>query len=275
VFCVVFCTSLSFILFFSFSPLYCLSFFDIWLLITLGIFSPLYCLSFFDLCLLVTLLVSFCHCIVCPSLIYSFWLHFWYLFAIVLSVLLWFMSSGYTFGIFSPLYCLSFFDLCLLVTLLVSFRHCIVCPSLIYSFWLHFWYLFAIVSFVLLWFIASGYTFGIFSPLYCLSFFDLCLLVTLLVSFCHCIVCPSLIYSFWLHFWYLFAIVSSVLIWFMSSDYTWYLFAIVSSVLIWFMSSDYTWYLFAIVSSVLLWFMSTDYTFDIFSPLYRLSFLDL
>jgi hypothetical protein len=63
------------------------------------------------------------------------------LFVIVLSVLLWFTSSDYPFGIFLSLYCLSFFDLRLLITSLVSFCHCVVCPSLIYVFWLPLWYI--------------------------------------------------------------------------------------------------------------------------------------
>jgi hypothetical protein len=98
-------------------------------------------------------------CIVCHSSLYGyFWLPF---------------------GIFWPLYCLSFFALRLfLITLwylldvalsvilrftatsdypLVSFGHCIVCHSSVYGyFWL---------------------PFGIFWPLYCLSFFDLRLLL--------------------------------------------------------------------------------------------------
>jgi hypothetical protein len=56
--------------------------------------------------------------------------------AIVLTVLLWYTASGYAFGIFWLLYWLSFFDIRLLVMLLVSFGHCIDCPSLIYGFWL-------------------------------------------------------------------------------------------------------------------------------------------
>jgi hypothetical protein len=63
------------------------------------------------------------------------------LFVIVLSVLLWFTSSDYPFGIFLSLYCLSFFDLRLLITSLVSFCHCVVCPSLIYVLWLPLWYI--------------------------------------------------------------------------------------------------------------------------------------
>jgi hypothetical protein len=47
------------------------------------------------------------------------------------SVLLRFMPSDYPFGISWPLYRLSYFDLCLLITPLVYFGHCIVCPTLI------------------------------------------------------------------------------------------------------------------------------------------------
>ena len=197
-----------------------------------SIFWPLYCLSF-DSRLLITPLVSFGHCIVCPSSIPGFWLPLWYLLAIVLSVLLRFPASDYPFGIFWPLYCLSF-DSRLLITPLVSFGHCIVCPSIpgfwlplwylwplyclsfnsrllitplvsfghcivcpsISGFWLPLWYLLAIVLSVLR-FSASDYPFGIFWPLYCLSFFDSRLLITPLVSFGHCIVCPS-IPGFWL-----------------------------------------------------------------------------
>ena len=267
-----------------FLPLCCMSFFDLRLLITPLVFSnflPLCCLFFFDLRLLITPLVSFCHCVVCPSLIYVFWLPLWYLFAIVLSVLLWFTSSDYPFSIFLPLCCLSFFDLRLLITPLVSFCHCVVCPSLIYVFWLPLWYLFAIVLSVLLWFTSSDCSFGNFLPLCCLSFFDLRLLITPLVfsnflplcclsffdlrlliiplvSFCHCVVCPSSIYVFWLPLWYLFAIVLYVLLRFTSSDYPFGIFK-----------------LFAIVLSVLLWCMSSDYPFGIFLPLCCLSFFDL
>jgi hypothetical protein len=125
-------------------------------------FWPLCCLSFFDLQILITPFVSFGHCVVCPSLIYSFWLPLWYLLTIVLSVLLWFMDSDYPFGIFWPLCCLSFFDLRILITPLVSFVHCVVCPALIYGFWLPLWYLLAFVLSFLLWFMDSDYPFGIF-----------------------------------------------------------------------------------------------------------------
>jgi hypothetical protein len=103
---------------------------------------------------------SFDYCIVW-SLIYVFRLPLWYLLVIVLSVL-WYMSSGYHFGIFWSLYCL-FFDLRLLIIPLVSFGHCIVC-SLIYVFWLPLLYHLVIVLSVL-WFTSSDYHYGIFQIL--------------------------------------------------------------------------------------------------------------
>ena len=148
-----------------------------------GIFWSLCCLSF-DLGIMITYLVSFGHYVVCP-LIYKFWLPLWYLLVIMLFVL-WFTASDYLFVIFWSLCCLSF-DLRILITSLVSFGHYVVCP-LIYSFWLPLWYLLVIMLFVL-WFTDSGYSFGIFWSLCCLSF-DLCILITSLVSFCHYVVCP-------------------------------------------------------------------------------------
>ena len=174
-----------------------------------GILWPLYYLSFY-LRLLITTLVSCGHCIIWPS-IYGFWWPLWCLVAIVLSVLL-FTASDYQFGILWPLYYLSFY-LRLLITTLVSCGHCIICSS-IYGFWLPLWYLVAIVLSVLL-FTASDYHFGILLPLYYLSFY-LRLPITTLVSFDHCIICPS-IYGFWLPLWYLVAIVLSVLL-FTASD---------------------------------------------------------
>ena len=246
-----------------------------------GIFWSLSCL-FFDLRLLITTMVSFGHCIVC-SLIYVFWLPLWYLLVIVLSVL-WFTSSGYPIGIFWSLYCL-FFDLCLLVTPLVSFGHCIV-SSLIYVFWLPLWYLLVIVLSVL-WFTSSDYPFGIFWSLHCL-FFDLRLLITPLVSFGHCLVC-SLIYVFWLPFgifwslsclffdlsllitlWYLLVIALSVL-WFKSSDYHFGIFWSLSCLFLDLRLLITLWYLLVIVLSVL-WFTSSDYHYGIFWSLYCLFF---
>jgi hypothetical protein len=95
-------------------------------------FWSLCCMSF-DLRLLITPLVSFGHCVVCPSSIYGFWLPLWYLLVIVLSVLR-FTAFDYPFGMFWSLCCLSF-DLRLLITPLVCFGHCVVSPS-IYGFWL-------------------------------------------------------------------------------------------------------------------------------------------
>ena len=280
-----------------FWPLYRLSYIDLCLLIIpLGICWPLYRLSF-DWCLLITPLVSCGHCIVYPTSIYAFWLPLWYHLAIVSSVLLWFVPSDYPFGIFWPLYRLSYFDLCLLIIPSVSFGHCIFCPSSIDAFWLHLWYLVAIVSSVLLPFMPSDYPFGIIWPLYRLSYFDSCLLITSLVSFDHCIVCHTLIYAFWLPHWYLLAIVSSVLLQCMPSDYPFVIcwplyrlfffdlcllitpFIYVGHCIVCPTSINAFWlplcYMLAIVSSVLLRFMPFDYPFGIFWPLYRLSYFDL
>ena len=223
-----------------FWPFCCLTFFDLQILITplvsfghcvawpssiyrfwllLGIFWPLCCLSFFDLQILITPLVSFGHCVVCSSSNYRFWLPLWYLLAIVLSDLLRYTDSDYLFGVFWPLCCVTVFDIQIMITSLVSFGHCVVCPSSIYRFWLHLWYLLAIVLSDRLRFTDSDYIFGIFWPLCCLTFFDLLILITPLVSFGHCVVWPSLIYRFWLPLWYLLAIVLSDRLRFLNSDY--------------------------------------------------------
>jgi hypothetical protein len=157
--------------------------------------SLVFCVQcFVDHCLFCCLF-SFDHCVVCLSSIDDFWLPLWYLLAIVLSVLLRLTTSDYPFGIFWPLCCLSF-DWRLLITPLLSFGHCVVCPSSIGDFWLPLWYLLAIVLSVLLRLTTSDYPFGIFWPLCCLSFFDWRLLITPLVSFGHCVVCPSSIDDF-------------------------------------------------------------------------------
>ena len=244
----------------------------------------LYCLSFLDLRFLITPLVSCGLYIVFPSSIYDFWLPLWYLLAIVLSFLPRFTTSDYFFGILWPLHCLSFLDLRLLITLLVSCSHRIVCPSSIYDFWLPLLYLVAIVLSFPPRVTTSDYPFGILWPLYCLSFLDLRLLITPLVS-CgvvfsvlprfttsdyplvscsHCIICPSSIYDFWLPLWYLVAIVLSVLPRFCiichSSIYDFWL---------------PLWYLVAIVLSALPRFTTSDYPLGILRPLYCLSFLNL
>ena len=262
-----------------------------------GIFWPVYRLSYFDLCLLITPLVSFAHCIVCPTLIYAFWLPLWYLLAIVSSVLLWFMPSDYPFGIFWQIVSSVLLRLCLLITPLLYVGHCIVCPTSINAFWLPLWYLLAIVFAVLLQLMPSDYPLVICWPLYRLSYFNVCLLITTLISFGHCIICPTLIYAFWLPYWYLLAIVSSVLLRCMPSDYPFGIFwplyrlsyfdlclLIIHSVsvghcIVCPSSIDAfwlpLWYLVAIVSSVLLRFMPSDYLFGICWPLYRLSYFDL
>ena len=159
--------------------------------------SLVWCVCFVYRCL------SFCpfsfgHCVVCFSLIYGLWLPFWYILAIVLSVLLWYTDSDYPSGIFWPLCFLFFFDIRILITPMVSFGHWVVCSSLIYGFWLPLWYLW---------------------PLCCLFFFDIRILIAPVVSFGHCVVCSSLIYGFWLPLWYLLAIVLSVLLRYTDSDY--------------------------------------------------------
>ena len=190
-------------------PLHCLSF-ELRLLITHLIYVG-HCSLSFELRLLITSLIYFGHCIVC-SLNYGFWLPIWYTLAIVLSVL-WITASDYPFNILWPLYCLSF-ELRLLITSLVSFGHCIACP-LNYGFWLLLWYTLGIVLSVI-WITTSNYPFDILWQLYCLSF-ELQLLITHLIYFGHCIVCP-LNYGFWLPLWYLLAIALSVL-WITASDY--------------------------------------------------------
>ena len=284
-------------------PLYCLSFLDLRLLInSFCILWPLYCLSLLDLRLLIIPFVSCGHCIVFPSSIYDFWLPLWYLVAVVLSVLPRFTTSDYPFGILWPLYFLSFLDLRLLITPLVSCGHCIVCHSSIL-------YCLSFLDFVLYViprFTTSDYPFGILWPLHCLSFLDLRLLITPLVSCSHRIVCPSSIYDFWLPLWYLVAIVLSVILrfcivchssindlwlpfWYLvaivlfvlprftTSDYPfWYLVAIVLSFPPRFTTSDYPfWYLVAIVLSFPPRFTTSDYPVCILWPLYCLSLLDL
>ena len=130
---------------------------------------------------------------------YVLYFFFWSLW----SVLLQYTDSDYPCGIFWPLCCLFFFDIRILITPVVSFGHCVVCSSSTNGFWLHLWYLLAIVLSVLLRYTDSDYTWGIFWPLYCLFFFDIRILITPVVPFGHCVVCSSSIYGFWLHLWYL------------------------------------------------------------------------
>ena len=168
----------------------------------LGIFSSLCYLSI-QLQFLIAPLLSFGHCVICPS-IYSFWLPLWYLLVIVLSVPP-FTASDCPFGIFWSL-CYPSLQLQLLIAPLVSFGHCVICPSS-YGFWLPLWYLLVIVLSVPP-FTASDCPFGIFWSL-CYPYLHLQLLIAPLLSFGHCVIRPS-IYSFWLPLWYLLVIVLSV-----------------------------------------------------------------
>jgi hypothetical protein len=195
-------------------------------------FWPLCCQFFFDIRILFTPLVSFGHCVVF-LLWYTdsdyrfgiFWPLFrllffdiqilitlWYHLAIVSSAFLRYTDSDYPFGILWPLCRQLLFSIWILITPLVSFGHCVVSSSSIYRFWLPLWYLLAIVLSVLLRYTDSDYPFGIFWPLCCQFFFDIRIQITPLVSFGHCVVCPSLIYRFWLPLWYILTIVLSVLL---------------------------------------------------------------
>jgi hypothetical protein len=114
------------------------------------LFWSLCCLSFFDLQLQITHLVYSTSSINVAC----------FILAILLSVLR-FTASDYPFGIFKLFYqCVIFY-----------FGHCIVCPSLIYSFRLPIWYLQTLLS---MWHV-------LFWPLHCLSF-DLQLQITHLIS---------------------------------------------------------------------------------------------
>ena len=211
---------------------------------------------------LITPLVSSRHYVVCSSLKYGFdypcgifktlcclfffdiriWLPLWYLQDIMLSVLLWctdlitpLVSSrhyvvcsssiygfDYSFGIFSTLCCLFFFDIRILITPSylqdIALSVLLWCTDYGYPFdifktlcclfffdiriWLPLWYLQHTVLSVLLRYTDYDYSFGIFKTLRCLFFFDIRILITPLVSSRNCAVCSS-IYGFWLHLWYL------------------------------------------------------------------------
>jgi lipopolysaccharide export LptBFGC system permease protein LptF len=47
---------------------------------------------------------------------------------------------------FWPLYCLFFCLLAIVLSVLLSFGHCIVCSSTIYGFWLPLWYLLTLLT---------------------------------------------------------------------------------------------------------------------------------
>ena len=214
----------------------------------------------------------------------------------MLSVLLRYTDSDYTFGILWPLCRLLLFDIGIRITPLVSFGHCVVCSSLIYRFWLPLWYILTIVLSVLLRYTDSDYPFGIFWPLCCQFFFDIRIQITPLVSFGHCVVSSS-IYRIWLPLWYLLAIVSSALLWYTDSHYPFGIFwplcrllffdlQILITPLVYFdhcvvsSSSIYRfwlplWYILTIVLSVLLRYTDSDYPVGIFWPLCCQFFFDI
>ena len=152
----------------------------------------MFCRSLFVHFLLITSLVSFGHFIVCPSSIYRFdylLVSFGHCNFCPSSI----YRFDHPFCIFWPLYFLSIFNWPFWLPLCYHFGHSVVCPSSIYHF---------------------DYPFGFFWPICCLSIFDLpfwlplwyllvivlsvhlqcTALITPLVSFSHCIVCPSSIY---------------------------------------------------------------------------------
>ena len=192
--------------------------------------------------LFVPLPFSFCHCIVCPSSIYGFWLPLWYLQASVCPFALFILS----------LYCLSFLYLRLLITSLVS-------SSFSLSFCL---FSFVIVLSVRLLFTVSDYLFCTFKLLF----------VLLPFSFCHCIVCPSSIYGFWLPLWYLQASLCPFAL-FILSLYClsfFYLRLLITSFVPSSFSLSFCPFHFVIVLSVLLLFTASDYLFCTFKLLFVL-----
>jgi hypothetical protein len=136
--------------------------------------------------LLITPFVSCDHCIVCSSLIYGFWLPLLYLVTILLSVLLWYTASDYTFGILWPLYCLFFFMMA------TRYQRCNQRPYIKEEQTIQWpqdtmgFIRSLIVLSVLLWYTASYKPHGILWSLYCLSFFDIRLLINPMVSCGHC-----------------------------------------------------------------------------------------
>jgi hypothetical protein len=165
-----------------------------------GKFWSLYCLSFLDIRILITLLVNFGHYIACPFSIYEFWLPFRYLLVIILLVLSRYTDSDYSFGIFwertsnimakryqkgnqnsyiekgQAIQWPKYTKGVIRIRISRKDKQYLVIPR----------------------YTGSDYIFGIFCSLYCLSFLDIRILVTPLVSFGHCIACPSSIYGFWL-----------------------------------------------------------------------------
>ena len=224
----------------SFSLSFCPFHFVIVLSVLLLFTASDYLFGTFKL-LFVLLPFSFCHCIVCPS-IYGFWLPLWYL-----------QASLCPFALFIlPLYCLSFFYLQLLITSLVPSSFSLsFCP-----------FHFVIVLSVVLLFTASDYLFGIFKLLF----------VPLLFFFCHCIVCPSSIYGFWLPLLYLQASLCPFAF-FLLSLYClsfFYVRFLITSLVSPSFSLSFCPFSFVIVLSVRLLFTASDYLFCTFKVLFVL-----
>jgi hypothetical protein len=182
-----------------------------------------------------------CHCIVCPS-IYVFWLPLWYLQASLCPFALFILS----------LYCLSFFYLRLLITSLVPSSFSLsFCP-----------FHFLIVLSVLLLFMASDYLFGTFKLLF----------VPLPFFFCHCIVCPSSSYCFWLPLLYLQASLCPFAFFLLSmyclSFFYWRI--LITSLVSSSFSLSFCPFSFFIVLFVVLLFTASDYPFGIFKLLFVL-----
>jgi hypothetical protein len=120
------------------------------------------------------------------------------------------MPSHYPFVICWPLYRLSYFNACLLITPLLYVGHCIVCPTSMHVFWLRSRTDYTMakryqcgnqkayieVGQTIQWPTDTNVVIGICRRLYRLSYFNVCLLITTLVSVGHCIVCPTSMYAF-------------------------------------------------------------------------------
>jgi hypothetical protein len=223
-----------------------------------GIFWSLYCLSFLDLRLVITSLVSFGHCVVCPSSTYGLWLPL--------------VSFGHcvvcpssTYGLWLPLWFLqSFLFYFFYIFMFIRSHLKLQTPD---SFRIHYRTLFHFYlkkNWLEFRFRSRDFSFNLFPvwqpycwrfwndivPMHtstinapfgsvltciyktykkekiedtkeviCLSFLDLRLVITSLVSFGHCVVCPSSTYGLWLPLWYLLVFVLFVLPRFTDSDY--------------------------------------------------------
>jgi hypothetical protein len=109
------CVSLCLYSFVYYLQYYC----DFWFLFFWGSYCSISTLEVFVDNYCSHCILSCSNCIVCPS-IYGIWLPFWYLVAIALYVLPRSTTSDNLFGFLWPLYCLSFLDLRLMITHLVS-----------------------------------------------------------------------------------------------------------------------------------------------------------